>query len=113
MVGLLLFAVAVALPEFLTRVDQSTWDGIRNGEYLSWAAVAVAVISVLLLVARKTVLVSFTAVVAAALGVTAIAVDSKPWKLSTDASFSPWTLIGVFALLGLTALLGLRRVPKL
>ena len=72
-----------------------------------------ALLAVILLVARSSVIVSVLTAIAAGLGVAAVAVDSKPWKLPADESYGPWIVLGAFGLFGLITVFGLRRVKKL
>jgi hypothetical protein len=108
-IGLGVFALAIALPQFATAVKFDQFGNARTEDWLLWGAGALGAVCLVSLLTRLRPIVSVLSGACAAVGVAAVIVGNDEWKIDSPATWSAVGLLAVYAVLGLCAAISLRR----
>jgi hypothetical protein len=108
-IGLGVFALAIALPQFATAVKFDRFGDARTEDWLLWAAGALGAVCLVSLLTRLRPIVSALSGACAVIGVAAVIVGNDVWKVDAPATWSAVGLLAVYAVLGACAAIALRR----
>jgi hypothetical protein len=108
-VGLGVFALAIALPQFATAVKFDQFGHARTEDWLLWGDGALGAVCLVSLLTRMRPIVSALSGACAAVGVAAVILANDEWKLDSPSTWSAVGLLAVYAVLGLCAGVALRR----
>jgi hypothetical protein len=108
-IGLGVFSLAIALPQFATAVKFDQFGNARTEDWLLWGAGALGAVCLVSLLTRMRPVVSALSAVCGAVGVVAVAMANDEWKVGSPATWSTLGLIAVYGILGLCAALALQH----